>query len=142
MGRLAAALAAIALPACAGDPAREADRPYTAGLARVESVEVRVRNVVPVRVRAVVRGTLPDPCTALEPPRVRRSGSVFEVELATRRRSDVSCAQVVMPFERRISLDVPDVPAAYFVNVNGVSQGFTVHPSPAGRPVLERGDFD
>lgn len=123
--------------ACASDPAREADRPYTGGLAQVDSVTISLGSHAPVQARALVRGSLPDPCTELEPPRVRRAGAIFEVELTTRRRFGANCAQVVMPFERQILLNVPAGSGAYFVTVNGVSQGFSVGPSPVGSPLFE-----
>lgn len=123
----------VALVGCAGGAAREADRPFTGGLARVESVEVEVRRAAPASAWARVRGELPDACTALEPPEVRRSGSVFRVYLATRRPFGARCAPEAMPFEERIRLDVDEaISGAYVVDVNGVSQSFAVHPRGAG----------
>ncbi len=133
--RVSLALAAlIPVLACAAIRARETDRPYTAGLAQVESVEVEVRSSPPAAAWARVRGQLPDPCTRLEGADVRRSGSVFRVVLPTRRPFGVICAQGLTPFEKRIRLDVDsDVSGAYVVTVNGVSQSFAVNvidPSP------------
>jgi inhibitor of cysteine peptidase len=121
---------ALGLPgaACGGDAAREADRPYTAGLARVERVEVEVSRRAPVDAWAVVSGQLPDACTELQSPDVRRNGSVFDVVLETRRPFGAMCAQMLVPFERRIRLGVDtEVSGAYVVNVNGVSQSFAVN---------------
>jgi len=136
MRPLAMLLVLTAGLACAGDAAREADRPYTGGLAQVHSVAIRVDRS-PIRAQVLVRGSLPDPCTELEPPRVRRAGSVFEVELTTRRRFGARCAAVAMPFERRIPLSLPGGSGAYFVTVNGVSQAFSVSPSLVGGPLLD-----
>ena len=121
---------ALGLPgaACAGDPAREADRPYTGGLARVERIEVEVSRQAPVGAWAVVSGQLPDACTELQSPDVRRNGSVFDVVLETRRPFGALCAQMVVPFEKRIRLGVDsEVSGAHIVNVNGVSQSFAVN---------------
>jgi len=49
-----------------GDPAREADRPYTAGMAAVERVKVEVVSIAPPRLRIDVSGFLPDACTEIE----------------------------------------------------------------------------
>ncbi len=128
MRRMLALATILLLAACAADRAREADRPYTAGLAQVESVEVEVRSLAPASAWARVRGHLPDPCTALESADVRRSGSFFHVVLPTRRPFGALCEQSSTPFEARIRLDVDaDQSGAYIVTVNGVSQGFAVH---------------
>ena len=122
------------LLACFGGRAREADRPYTSGLAEVERVEVDVQGVPPAAAWARVRGQLPDRCTVLDSPDVRRSGSIFDVVLATRRPFGARCAPASTPFEKRVRLDVDaDRSGAYIVTVNGVSQSFAVivrSPSP------------
>lgn len=129
-------MAGMLLPGCLADRAREADRPYTAGLAQVESVEVEVRSASPAAAWVWVRGHLPDPCTALDTPDVRRSGSFFRVVLSTRRPFGATCAQLLTPFEKRIRLDVNDEGSgAYVVTVNGVSQSFAVHVRDPG-PLL------
>jgi hypothetical protein len=127
--RKALALATILLLlACAAERAREADRPYTAGLAEVESVEIEVQRLAPASAWARVRGHLPDPCTALESADVRRSGSIFRVVLPTRRPFGALCEPMTTPFETRIRLDVDtDHSGAYVVTVNGVSQSFAVN---------------
>lgn len=118
----------LLLVACAGDPAREADRPFTGGLAVVESLRVEVRNHSPVSAWLWVFGQLPDACTTLEPPHVQRSGSVFEIVLETRRPFGSTCAQVLTPFEKRIRLNVdPVLSGAYVVTVNGVTESFAVN---------------
>jgi hypothetical protein len=112
---------------CFGARAREADRPYTGGLANVESVEVDVRGTSPAAAWARVRGQVPDRCTLLDSPDVRRSGSFFDVVLTTRRPFGASCSPESTSFEKRIRLDVdPGRTGAYVVTVNGVSQSFAV----------------
>ena len=59
---------------------------------------------------------------------MRRAGSIFDVILETRRPFGASCAQVVVPFEKRVRLGIDsEVSGAYVVNVNGVSQSFAVN---------------
>ena len=122
--RLRSAAAAFGLLACGYDPAREADRAYTAGTARVESVEVDVRAGSPPVAIALVHGVLPDACTELEPAWVQRNGPVFEVSLATRRPFGAPCRPEPVPFTERVRLRLDAGPGAYVVTVNGVSQGF------------------
>jgi hypothetical protein len=126
--RPSAAAAALGLLACAYDPAREADRAHAAGVAQVESVEVDVRSgPTPVAV-ARVAGFLPDACTELEPPWVRRNGAVFEVLLRTRRPFGADCKPEPVPFEERVRLRLDPGPGSWVVTVNGVSRGFAVAP--------------
>jgi hypothetical protein len=141
MLRPTAAIGILAAVACVGDAAREADRPYTAGLAHIESVEVRITEGAPPWVDAVVRGVLPDACTALEPADVRRLTDGFDVTLATRRPFGARCAQGLVPFQKSITLPVEGrLPGAYVVTINGVSQSFVVHGTHP--TLLQPGEFD
>ena len=127
MRSAAALLSCLFALGCVADRSREADRPYTAGLARVEALEVRARGASPGWPEAVARGTLPDACTELESPDVRQLGASFEVTLATRRRFGARCPASPVRFEKRISLPVDHgVAGAYVVSVNGVVASFTV----------------
>ena len=125
-------IALLALLAACAPASREADRPYTGGLAQVDRVAVEVHHERPALAWARATGTLPDACTRLEPSDVRRLGSVFEVVLATRRPFGAQCAQVLTPFEKRITLRVDtEISGVYVVTVNGVSQSFAVRvPGP------------
>jgi hypothetical protein len=126
--RLHRTAAALGLLACGHDPVREADRAYTVGTAQVESVEVDVRLGSSQVAVARVSGLLPDACTELEAPWVRRNGPVFEVTLATRRPFGARCPPEPVPFEQRVRLRIDPGPGAYVVNVNGVRQGFAARP--------------
>lgn len=128
---------ALCLLACAGDAAREADRPFTLGVAQVESLEVQVWNGADASARVVARGQLPDPCTRIDRVQTRRLGNTFEVTLTTRREFGVTCAAMLVPFEREVFLPIDRFESgAYLVEVNGVSRDFhvVVHPD-AGEPL-------
>lgn len=116
------------LAACAGDAAREADRAYTAGVARVERIEVDLVSTRPPRLRVAVQGLLPDACTELDPPRIRSLGARIEITLETRRPSGASCAPQESPFSRSIPLMLGGGFRYYVVDVNGVSGSVALPP--------------
>lgn len=124
-------LAALGPSACTADPAREADRAYTAGLAHVESVTVEVDHGEAPAARALVRGTLPDPCTSIDQVSTRRLAGSIEVQLTTRRPFGAQCAQVVVPFEREVWLPIDHwASGLYLLDVNGVTESFRVRVNP------------
>jgi inhibitor of cysteine peptidase len=115
--------------ACAGSRALEADRAYQLGLASVDRIDVRVLTNRPASAHVNVFGTLPDTCTEIERSHQERFGSGIEVSLSTRRESRAGCEATPRPFERRILLDVVDLPAGvYSVDVNGVQGSFQITP--------------
>lgn len=133
MQRLAVTLGALLLlGSCAGDRAREADRPFLQGRARVERLEVSPLLPTRVQPRVVVHGTLPDACTELGREDLRRRGRRIHVTLSTRRESGAVCAQVVRPFSRTLLLPADLSPGFYTLEVNGVEAIFEV----PGRPEL------
>ncbi|MDX9953163.1 MAG: hypothetical protein RBT75_03670 [Anaerolineae bacterium] len=96
------------------------------GIAVVESVEVLLLESFPVQVRVLVRGDLPDGCTALGDWRVSREGDTFKVTLPTTRLAEALCTEALVPFEVSIPLEVAGLPAGtYGVEVNGVAASFT-----------------
>ncbi len=113
----------------AEDPATPPDDAVTHGTAVVEEIEILVMESFPVQVTLVARGHLRDGCTAID--EIRRSfdteTDTFVIEITTVRPTDTICAQVLEPFEERVSLDVYGRPAGtYTVDVNGVSDTFTL----------------
>ena len=122
---LAVALAAL-LAACAGKSPMEQDRAYQLGLARVDRIDVKVMRR-PVTVHVNVYGTLPDTCTEIEGTEQNRFGSGFDVTVAIRRDTHADCISTPRPFERRILLQVTNLPSGvYSVNVNGVQGTFQI----------------
>lgn len=127
--RLALVFLALAA-ACAGHAAREADRAYTAGMARVERVEVDLASARPPRLRVAVEGTLPDACTRIDPPEIRLLGARISIALETRRPAGADCAPGELRFTRSIPVAVSGEFRLYVVEVNGVSDSVALPPDP------------
>jgi inhibitor of cysteine peptidase len=114
--------------ACAGPRALEADRPYEAGLASVERIDVHASTGEPVSVRVDAAGTLPDACTTIDRVRQERRGSGVSVSITTRREFGASCAAQPRPFRQAVLLDIVGLaPGLYFVEVNGVEGTFQIY---------------
>jgi inhibitor of cysteine peptidase len=104
----------------------EQDRAYQLGLARVDRIDVKVLRR-PVTVHVNVYGTLPDTCTEIEGMEQTRFGSGFDVTVATRRDTHADCISTPRPFEKRILLQVTNLPSGvYSVDVNGVQGTFQI----------------
>ncbi len=124
---------AVDAPAAAGDATASPDAGTTVGTSQpaggrafVESVDVMLLESFPLQVRVGVAGQLSDPCTTLGEPRVRRDGDTFRVELPTTRDPAKVCAQVLVPFETTVPLDVHGLPkGTYTVDVEGTTASFT-----------------
>lgn len=121
-------LLALLPAACVGDPAREADRAYTAGLARVDRVEVTLVSARPPRLRIAVEGALPDACTRLDPPEIRTLGARIEIALETRRPFGASCPPEEVRFTRSIPVMVTGEFRLYVVDVNDASASVALPP--------------
>ena len=118
-----------------GDPAREADRPFTAGVARVVHVELALVSTRPPRLRIEVAGSLPDVCTEIDRIDTRRFASRIEITLETRRPFGAECPPAETPFRRSIPLMLPDEFRSYVVDVNGVSGTVLLPPDSELGPV-------
>ena len=95
------------------------------GEAMVESIEILLLESFPIQVRVVAQGNLPDSCTEIGEITKKQDGNTFQVTITTSRPADAMCAEVLVPFEEAISLDVVGLPAGiYTVTVNGVSDTF------------------
>lgn len=97
--------------------------------AHIEEVEVQLLESFPVQVRVVIRGELQDACTEIEEltQRFEAEEDTFWIEVNAVRTTDDPCAEVLVPFEERVSLDVYGLPAGtYTVNVNGAKETFTL----------------
>lgn len=117
------------------EPASTTGGETVVGQALVESVEVQILESFPVRVNLIVNGYLRDACTEIAEIRQQFFGepfggdagdeNTFYVDILTVREAGALCAQVLMPFEETIPLDVAGLPAgAYTVVVNEVQTTF------------------
>ena len=95
------------------------------GLAPVEEVDILMLESFPVQINVFVRGYVPDACTEISDIVHERAADTFKVSISTVRPKDMACAEVIMPYEESISLDVIGLEAGvYTVDVNGVTETF------------------
>ncbi|NLF14167.1 MAG: hypothetical protein GX597_20480 [Anaerolineaceae bacterium] len=93
----------------------------------MESIDVLIMESFPVQVNAVVRGTLGDGCTTLDPVTTTREGNTFRIRLTTQRPAEAVCTLALEAFEEVVSLDVLGLPAGvYTVDANGVTETFAL----------------
>jgi hypothetical protein len=137
-GARAGAALALLLLGCAHDPARDADRAFTAGLARVDEVQLWVVSERPPRVRVDVRGTLHDPCTEIDRLETQRLGPQVEITITTRRAFGADCAPAETAFTRSIPLMLGTSFRLWIVEVNGTraSVSLPLDPGAGGGPQL------
>lgn len=91
----------------------EADRPVSA-------------QQVPVEV--LIKGALPDACTALHDVEQERMGHIVEVNLEMRRPRGAVCARVLRPFRFYLLLEGRYGIGAYTLKINGEVYAFEVQP--------------
>lgn len=99
------------------------------GSVQIDQVSLQILESFPVQVQVLIVGTLPDSCTEID--RVERrfeaEDRAFHLEIQTVRTTDEACAQVLVPFEEVVSLDVYGLQAdTYTVHVDGVRETFTL----------------
>jgi uncharacterized protein YgiM (DUF1202 family) len=129
-----------ALTTAAGVPGEDAPPGavpiHETGDATVESIAVRTLESLPVQVEAVLRGYLPDSCTAITDLQQVREGTTFRIRMSTQRTGDQACAQALAPFEQVIALDIGGLPAgAYQVAVNDLWTSFELASAVSDQPV-------
>ena len=124
------------LAACGA--ATRADQPE---LAQVDEVTIQILESFPVQVEVLIRGSLPDACTEIDQvsQRFDANDNTFRVQVTMVRTTDDPCAQVLVPFEQTVALDVYGLSAdTYIVDVNKVRETFTLQvdnaPSEVGLP--------
>ncbi len=100
-------------------------------LAAVESIEILAMESFPVRINVVAKGYLRNSCEYLDVSSDRpvhlAEGNIFKIELNVRvpASQDISCLDVVSPFEHTVQLDVRDLSAGiYTVDINGIRGTF------------------
>lgn len=92
----------------------------------VDEIVLNIMESWPLQVSATVRGNLADACVVLDDITVRHEGSSFVLDFQTHRKGEV-CAQMLVPFEKTVSLDVEGLPAGtYMVRAGKASATFTL----------------
>lgn len=96
-------------------------------LAYIEELSVAVFFTDPVEVEVGIEGYMSNPCVDMHTTVARRDNTFFVVVGETPLQTLVACAQVTVPFEITLPLDVKDLPAGdYLVIVNGDEIDFTL----------------
>lgn len=79
-------------------------------------------------VELLIRGALPDGCTALHHIGQKRLGHLIDVTFEMRKPKGAVCTQVVRPYRFYYTFDEPLAPGDYTLTVNGEVKPFTVQP--------------
>lgn len=82
-------------------------------------------------VELLIKGALPDACSALHDIRQRQAERLLDVTLEMRRPKGAVCAQVVRPYRFYYILEEPLEPGNYTLGLNGGVWPFTVRPAAA-----------
>ncbi len=91
----------------------------------IDSLDILTLESFPVQIRAIVKGNLPDACTIISSASSQRNGNTFQVNIATTRPADAVCAQMLVPFEQNVTLDVAGLKAGTYTVVAGdISETF------------------
>ncbi len=91
---------------------------------RPSRAEAPAGTEVPVEI--LVKGTLPDACTALNEAEQSRVSHIVNVTLTMRQPHGALCAQVVRPFRFYLPLTGTYTPGSYTVLVNGTAYPFQI----------------
>src|SRR5574341_967370 len=95
--------------------------------ASIRSIDVLILESFPVQVQVNIQGDLPDACTTIAEITSSRAGNTFTVKVITQRPTDAMCAQVLVPFQQNVALDVYGLPAGeYTVVVYDKTATFTL----------------
>ncbi|MDO9478473.1 MAG: hypothetical protein Q7L07_17330 [Pseudohongiella sp.] len=96
-------------------------------LAYVEELSVAVLFTDPVEVEVGIVGYMSNPCVEMNTTVARRDNTFFVAVGETPLQTLVACAQVIVPFNLTLPLDVKGLPAGdYRVVVNGDDIDFTL----------------
>ncbi|CAN5258079.1 hypothetical protein BH23VER1_BH23VER1_18650 [soil metagenome] len=138
---LARAAAAVALMLAAGcqsappvlgdpvapPPVTPPSAPPIRGEAIIESVRFLSLEAFPVEGFAYITGYTPDAATQVDQVIATRQGNRFEVSITTVRPRDAVAATVLVPFERRVPLDLAGLPRGHYTVASGdQSASFTL----------------
>jgi len=95
--------------------------------AMIEHIDIMLLESQPMQVRVVVHGYLPDSCTRLDRPVSKTVQNTFYITLPTVRPGGPVCAQMLVPFKEIVALETAGLPPGkYTVNINGITETFTL----------------
>ncbi|HWQ48939.1 MAG TPA: protease inhibitor I42 family protein [Methanosarcina sp.] len=104
---------------------RNTGEDYIYGTANVENIQIVTLESFPVQIQVIAKGYLPDGCTEIDEIKNESEGSVFNINISTKRPKDAICTQAIKSFTETIPLEVQGLKAGnYAVNVNGVTGSF------------------
>jgi hypothetical protein len=119
-------------------PQEPAPAPQDEGGPMVESVEVLILESLPVQIHVLVKGQLPDACARIEGHQLEQEGNTIHISLNTTWPDNQRCMAAPTPFEQTIPLAAEElIPGEYIVEVNGVSETFTLSTEMMGQMPAE-----
>jgi hypothetical protein len=92
----------------------------------IESIEVQIRESLPVQVSVLVNGSLTDGCTEFHEATQVRNGNTIELTVNVMRPKDMMCTQELTFYTNTFTLEGDFPPGDYIVRVNGVEKSFKV----------------
>jgi hypothetical protein len=93
----------------------------------VDEVRAMLLKSLPAQLRVGIRGHLPDGCTHLGEPVVRREGQTFHLQLSANRDAGAVCTQALVPFDIEVPVDIIGLAAGtYTVEAGGKTDTFTL----------------
>ena len=109
--------------------------------ATINDVQILIMESWPLQAQAQVSGELGDGCTELGEIRSYREGQTIYVAIETVRPAEAICTQQLKMFDESVPLDIEGLPAGtYTVDVNGVTETFTLNQDNVFEPVDEPAD--
>jgi inhibitor of cysteine peptidase len=92
----------------------------------IDSVEVQIRESLPVQVSVLVNGSLTDGCTEFHEATQVRNGNTIELTVNVMRPKDMMCTQELTIYTNAFPLEGDFPPGDYIVRVNGVEKSFKI----------------
>lgn len=106
----------------------------------INDVQIVFLESWPLQARAQISGELGDGCTEVGTIDSRREGDTFFVMVETVRPAEAVCTQQLKMLDESVALDIEGLPAGtYTVDVNGVTETFTLDQDNVFEPVEEPG---
>lgn len=122
----------LATASCASSPTTPPPSPSDTNLRTDETTPLHVDDAIvmvgtsrPAQVSLQVKGSLPDPCSAVAAVTQRREGNKVIVSIPVRRGTGI-CAQMIQPTTVSVRLDGAFESGSYTVVINGVERTFKI----------------